>query len=75
MVIAVPLAIAGIAAAACAFGFCAVGSRLMNRAQGSGAHCARHGSPRNMRALAPIVLSAAACGAGMLLVLYLLPSS
>lgn len=75
MVIAVPLAVAGIAAAACALGFCAVGSRLMNRADSSGAHCAGHGSPRNIRALAPILLSAAACGAGMFLVLYLLPSS
>ncbi len=75
MVIAAPLAIAGIAAVACALGFCAVGSRFMNRAHQSGAHCASHGSSRNMRALAPILLSAAACGVGMLLVLYLLPSS
>jgi hypothetical protein len=74
MVIAASIVIAGIAAAACGLGVCALGHRLLNRSEGTNAHCSA-GPGQNIRTkLAPLLLSAIACGLGMALVLSLTPS-
>lgn len=60
-------------AAVCALGGCAAAHRLFNRAGADEAHCnAQHrkGAPK----IAPLLLSALACGAVMVAALYFAPA-
>ncbi len=67
--------LAFVAAAACGLGGCVAAHRLLNRRSASHAHC---GAPamegKGMRKIAPLLISALACGVIMYAVAYLLPT-